>query len=113
MGDGEDPGTELLLVAVEAVQGTEGPQEHLVGAAVGIVEPHPSKVGGHGLTEPREEALEGPSLAGAGGIEHGGERIPEAFPHRLRVACPTMKKLLILAILITLGAVAARKLRDA
>jgi hypothetical protein len=59
-----------------------------------------------------EQPLERPTLTGPRGLEHGPERFPQDAGHRRGVAFGLMKKLLILAILITLGAVAARKLRD-
>ena len=66
MGDGEDPGAELLLSALEPAEAGEDPQEDLVDQAVGVLGSLRPQITGHGAGQVVVEPLEGPGRVGPG-----------------------------------------------
>jgi hypothetical protein len=73
VGDGEDPGAELLLAALEVGDPREHSKEHLVGQIIGLARPLHPQVTDNRAGELVEEPLEGPSRIGLGGTQDVSE----------------------------------------
>ena len=85
MGDGEHPGAEARLVALEAVQVAKYGQEDLARQILGLGAALQPQVAGHHRGEGREEALQRPGRAILRGHQHRVELAAESvsLPHAL------------------------------